>query len=91
MTVHTGSRARSEIVPSAGDGLRATRDELLVAGVLSPDGDALVLRSDYTSASHPVRWSSSSQEGREARRRVGVRLTAGNSLSFLGDSNMSDN
>lgn len=51
LTVHAGSRARAELVGSAGEGLRAAREGLIAAGVLAADGDSLVFAIDYTFSS----------------------------------------
>ncbi len=48
LTVHSGSRARADLTPSSGDGLRAAREGLLAAGILVVDGESLVFASDYT-------------------------------------------
>ena len=43
-----GSRARKQVVPSAGKWVQATREELLASGVLAEDGAQLVFREDHT-------------------------------------------
>jgi len=47
-TVFAGSRARKEVVPSAGKWLQATRQELLASGVLAEDGNQLIFKEDHT-------------------------------------------
>ncbi len=47
-TVFAGSKVRTEIVPSAGKWLQATREELLASGVLAEDGNQLVFKEDHT-------------------------------------------
>jgi len=47
-TVFAGSRARKQVVPSAGQWLQATREELLASGVLAEDGAQLVFKEDHT-------------------------------------------
>ncbi len=46
--VLAGSRARKELVPSAGDWLRNSRKELLEQGILREDGNQLVFVEPYT-------------------------------------------
>ena len=45
--VLAGSRARKELVPSAGDWLRNSRKELLEQGILREDGNQLVFVEPY--------------------------------------------
>jgi hypothetical protein len=47
-TVFAGSKARKEIVPSAGRWLQAVRQELLASGVLAEDGAQIVFKEDHT-------------------------------------------
>jgi len=47
-TVFAGSKARRQVVPSAGKWLAATRQELLASGVIAEEGDQLVFREDHT-------------------------------------------
>lgn len=46
--VFAGSRARRQVVPSAGKWLAAARQELLASGVLVEDGNQLVFKEDHT-------------------------------------------
>lgn len=47
-TVLPGSRARKELVPSAGEWVRNNRKELLEQGILKEDGDQLLFVEPYT-------------------------------------------
>lgn len=47
-TVFAGSKARKQVVPSAGKWVEATRQELLASGILAEEGDRLVFTEDYT-------------------------------------------
>ncbi len=47
-TVLPGSRARKELVPSAGEWVRNNRKELLEQGILKDDGDQLLFVEPYT-------------------------------------------
>jgi len=47
-TVFGGSKARKQVVPSAGKWLQAARQELLASRVLAEDGNQLVFKEDHT-------------------------------------------
>lgn len=47
-TVFAGSKARKQVVPSAGKWLAAARQELLASGVIVEDGSQLVFKEDHT-------------------------------------------
>ena len=46
--VFAGSKARKKLVPLAGKGIEATRQELLASGVLAEDAGQLIFREDHT-------------------------------------------
>lgn len=47
-TVFAGSKVRREVAPSAGEWLKATRQELQASGVLVDEGGRLVFKEDHT-------------------------------------------